>query len=658
MKVAEPGTKASTSKDGQPGRSPSPTCEPIRPTCRTSRLRPSAATSTSSSGSGHGRADPLWQRRARESARGHRPTDVTRTPQALAGHLTDEQLKLYTLIWNRFVACQMSPAEWDTTTARIVAKTSAGAATFKASGRVLVFDGFYRVIGVPEGDQILPALQEKQAVAPIELTATQKFTAPPPRFTEASLVKELETQGIGRPSTYANIIQTIQGRGYVEQEDRRFRPTARGELVTKKLVEHFPKIMDVQFTSFMEEELDKIESAHLDWVHVLHEFYDPFKESLGKAHQEMQPVRAEPSNYTCERCGKAMVYRFGRDGRFLACTGYPDCTNAQDIDRDGKPLPPVKTDAVCERCGKPMQFRRSKRGPFLGCTGYPDCDFTHPCDEHGVRLKRLKPEEITAQCPECGGEMGVRFARGRAFMGCKKYPECKGTSPVPEGIHVDRPPPEQAGVPCDKCGRPMVIRKSRRGPFLSCSGFPRCRNAKPMDQLENLRKLAESGLAPTPPPEGSKSRGGSIRGRADAARSRKSVDVSTLGPPPPGFAWTRTGRPVVEVLPASGESLSCPECRGEMTLKSGRFGPFFGCNKCRATANLRGEAKKQAEAAMPAPDRPKPIPTDVACPDCGGKMLLRMGRTGRFLGCGNYPKCKKTMEVPPGLLREVAAAAE
>jgi len=598
---------------------------------------------------------------AQEAHEAIRPTDVTRTPDSLRGHLSDEQIKLYTLIWNRFVACQMTPAEWDTTTVRLAAETKLGKIVFKASGRVLVFDGFYKVLGVPSSsdDQLLPPLKQGQPAAAFDIQPEQKFSSPPPRFTEASLVKELEAQGIGRPSTYAAIIETIQTRGYVEQEDRKFFPTARGELVTRKLIEHFPKIMDVKFTRYMEDELDKIESAHLDWVHVLHEFYDPFKEDLGRAHTDMQAVRAEPSEYVCEQCGKPMVYRFGKTGRFLACTGYPDCKNACDVDRDGRKITPVVTGIKCETCGKPMQMRKSKRGPFLGCTGYPDCTQTMPCDEQGRPLRKVKAEEIAEKCPDCGGAMSVKFFRGKSFLGCSSYPTCKGTKPMPEGIYVERPKPQDAGVSCNKCGRPMVIRKSRRGPFLSCSGFPKCRNAMPVEKIEELRKLAESGQIPTPPPTNGKAdrkTGPARRGGPNGSKAREKVDPATLGPPPAGFAWTRTGRPVVETWPES--PLSCPDCGGEVGVRSGRFGPFFGCSKCSFIANMRGEAKKKADAELPKPDRPKPIPTDVDCPDCGAKMLMRMGKTGRFLGCSAYPKCRKTMEVPPGLLREVGAAAE
>ncbi|MEK6643827.1 MAG: DNA topoisomerase [Planctomycetota bacterium] len=595
-------------------------------------------------------------KKAQEAHEAVRPTDVTRTPDSLTGHLTPEQHKLYTLIWNRFVACQMVPAEWDSTNVLVSTKTPKAEAVFKASGRVLAFDGFYKVTGVPKSseDQLLPALKEGQKVGPLAITPQQKYTSPPPRFTEASLVKTLEAEGIGRPSTYAAIIKTIQDRGYVEQEDRKFQPTSRGEIVTKKLVEHFPIIMDIGFTSRIEEDLDKIEEEHMEWHQVLHEFYDPFKEALAKAHEEMEAVRAEPSDYVCEKCGKAMVYRLGKNGRFLACTGYPDCKMAKNVDKDGKIVEPVHVDAKCEKCGQPMALRKSRMGPFLGCSGYPECSSTMPCNEEGIPLRKVKPEDIKETCGDCGSPMQVKFARGRSFLGCSKYPECKGTAQMPADIYIEKPKPEDAGARCDKCGRAMVIRKSRRGPFLSCLGFPRCRNAMPMEKLEHLRKLEADGLIPEAPAPTVKGKG------ARATTKGKSVrltgeQVAALGSPPTGFAWTRTGRPVVETWPTNG--LKCYQCSGPMSLRTGRFGHFYSCGKCRSVANLRGDAKKRAEEEMPQEQKAKPIETDVKCPDCSSKMLLRMGRTGRFLGCSGYPKCKKTMEAPPGLLREVAETA-
>ncbi|HWL93641.1 MAG TPA: type I DNA topoisomerase [Phycisphaerae bacterium] len=596
--------------------------------------------------------------KAQEAHEAIRPTDVERTPDSLRGHLSAEQLKLYTLIWNRFVACQMVPAQWDATTVLIGAKTPKGDATFKATGRILVFDGFYKVMGVPKSadDQTLPALTVGQQVFPVEIKPEQKFTSPSARFTEASLVKTLEAEGIGRPSTYAAIIQTIQDRGYVEQEDRKFFPTARGDVVTDKLVAHFPKVMDVRFTSHVEDELDKVEDSQLDWHHVLHEFYEPFRESLARAHDEMEKVKAEPSEYVCDLCGKPMVYRLGKNGRFLSCTGYPECTGTKNVDKHGRLMETPKVDLKCELCGKDMLLRQSKRGPFLGCSGYPDCRNTKPCAEDGTPLRKVRAEDVAQKCEECGGKMEVKFFRGKSFLGCTNYPKCKASAPMPEGVYVEKPKPEDAGARCDKCGRAMVIRKSRRGPFLSCIGFPRCRNAMPLEKLDHLKALEAEGKIPEAPVE-TAGGGRAVKGAAKGKAKRLTKEeVLALGKPPAGFAWTLTGRPVVEEMPK--DSLKCFQCSGEMTLRSGRFGPFFSCGnpKCRAVANLRGDAKKQAEATT-GETRSKPIETDIQCPDCGKKMLLRMGRTGRFLGCSGYPECRKTMEPPTGLLRELAETA-
>lgn len=590
-------------------------------------------------------------KRAQEAHEAIRPTDVNRTPASLKGRISNDQFRLYELIWQRFVACQMTPAQWDATTILIGADTSAGHVLFRASGRRLVFDGFQRVMPMGSYEETeLPPLAPAARVAPLDVTPRQDFSSPPPRYSEASLIKRLEAEGIGRPSTYAPIIQTIQDRGYVENIERRLHATTKGEVVTDKLVEHFPKVMDVKFTSYMEDELDKIEEAHLDWVHVLNEFYEPFKQSLERAQSEMQPVRAEPSEYTCPECGRPMVYRWSRNGRFLSCSGYPECKTTMNVDREGKPVQKIVTEHPCPNCGRQMVLRRSKQGPFLGCSGYPECSTTMPCDDTGTPLRKVAAAELEDVCADCGSAMKVKFMRGRAMLACTNYPQCKAIKPLPEGVYVEKPKPEDAGAPCDKCGRPMVIRRSKRGPFLSCSGFPRCRNAMPMEKLDELKAKAAAGEVPPPPPPNGAGRNGKSRGKA------ASVPVESLGAPPPGFAWTRTGRPVVEAWPE--DSLRCPECGSEMVLRNGRFGHFFGCTKngCRFVANLRGEAKKRAESEMPAPPKPKPIPTEITCEECGSAMVIRSGRTGPFLGCSRYPKCKSTRPLPEGETVESLAA--
>ncbi|GMU82773.1 MAG: DNA topoisomerase 1 [Planctomycetota bacterium] len=592
------------------------------------------------------------QERAQEAHEAIRPTDPNRTPASLRGTLTDEQLRLYDLIWRRFVACQMPPAEWDSTSVKVTCDTRLGLARFDGSGRKLVFDGFMKVAGVSSDDQILPPLTVGTPTGLLDLEPKQQWTSPPARYTEASLVRALETEGIGRPSTYAAIIDTIQDRGYVELEDRKFFPTPLGEVVNDKLVEHFPQIMDVKFTSFMEDELDKIEEAHLDWVKVLHEFYDPFKELLSKAGDEMGQARAQPSEHKCPLCDAAMVYRWSKTGRFLSCTRYPECRGTLNVNRDGEPLMPAAGAANCEACGKPMVHRQSKTGHFLGCSGYPECTNTVPCDEHGVPKKVIPEEEYTQPCSECGeGTLRVKWKLRRAWLGCDQYPKCKATGTIPPDIEIRKkpaPPPEEAGLACDKCGRAMVIRDGKRGKFLACSGYPKCRNAKPVEKLEEL-KAAQAAAGITAPPV--EPRGGPKKAaRGAKASAGTKITKEALGEPPPGFAWTRTGKPVVEVMPPD-ETLPCPECGGTLALRDGRFGPFFSCSgypKCRFVCNLRGEAKKKAEEKFPRPEKAKPIPTDIACTECGKMMVIRTGAKGRFLGCSGYPKCKATQEFPAG----------
>lgn len=600
--------------------------------------------------------------RAQEAHEAIRPTLAARKPEEVKEHLKPEQFKLYDLIWRQTTACQMTPAEWDSTSVSVAVDTPKGEALFKANGRRLVFDGFYAVTGIPSQEEgLLPELKTQQPLALFALDPKQQYTSPPPRYTEAGLIKKLEAEGIGRPSTYAAIIQTIQDRGYAELLDRRFYATDKGQVVTEKLIEHFPEVMDVKFTSHMETELDQIESEKHDWTQVLREFYTPFSRSLQKADAEMEPARSEPSAYTCPKCGKEMVYRWSKRGRFLSCTGYPECTGAYNVDRDGKPVISQAETVQCEKCGKDMQLRRSRLGPFLGCTGYPECDQTVPCDEAGRPLQIVSAEELERPCEECGqGTLKVKKRGRREFLACDAYPKCKATASIPEGVALERKSAavEPAGFNCDKCDRPMLIREGARGKFFACSGFPSCRNTKPHEKLEMFLAAVERGELKATTDEQMEAlkngRKGGKGSRTAAAKVPKTadgkVDVKALGPPPPGFAWTRTGKPVVETWPE--EPLTCPMCgKGEMTLKRGRYGPFYSCGQfpqCRTSINLRGEAKKRAEEELPAPQRAQPIPTDVACAECGSTMLLREGRTGKFLGCGAYPKCKATQPIPPG----------
>ena len=404
---------------------------------------------------------------AQEAHEAIRPTSVDRTPDSVKSALKPDELRLYTLIWERFVACQMTPAQWDSTSVLIEGGTDpARPVTFKASGRVLAFDGFYRVAGVPTAsdEQTLPPVAEGKALAPFALDADQRFGSPPPRYTEASLIKTLESEGIGRPSTYASIIGVIQDRKYVEQLERRFYATDLGEVVTDKLVEAFPDIMGVGYTREMESELDKIEEEHLNWTSVLEEFYGPFRERLDRAHEGMTHAKAEtspaPPEYRCQKCGASLVYRFGKNGRFLSCSTYPACNYACPVDREGRPRPAEFVDIRCPKTGRPMVRRTGRFGPFVTTLLHEG-----ETPDVGMILNIDKKGKITAPAP----------------------------------------PPVLTDLPCPKCDSPLNLRDGVRGPWLGCSRFPKCRGRGkwadlPAERQEALRAELEANLRANPIP--------------------------------------------------------------------------------------------------------------------------------------------------------------
>ncbi|MHC4900030.1 MAG: DNA topoisomerase family protein [Planctomycetota bacterium] len=371
--------------------------------------------------------------KAQEAHEAIRPTDVRRHPDRLRSALTDEQYKLYRLIWSRFAACQMTPAEWDVTTVLLQRSDEPTGAVFRGTGRVLAFDGFYRLTGVPTNGEelLLPELAEGGQLAPFSIDADQQFTNPPPRYTEASLVKALEADGIGRPSTYAQIIEVIQERKYVEQIDRRFYATDLGEIVTDKLVEAFPRLMDVSYTGQMEAELDRIEDNHTDWTTMLQEFYGRFSTSLEKAHDTMVHAKAEtqPAPYKCPKCGSRTCYRFGKNGRFLSCTAYPTCDYAAPIDREGNPLLPQRINVACPEDGSPMILRNGRFGPFLASVNYPDIDYVINIDKKGQIKYPTPPPLLTdIACPKCDAPLNLRRGKRGPWLGCSTFPKCKGRS--------------------------------------------------------------------------------------------------------------------------------------------------------------------------------------------------------------------------------------
>lgn len=486
---------------------------------------------------------------AQEAHEAVRPTDLALTPESIRSKLTIDQFKLYQLIYRRFVASQMNPAVFSVTNVAV----KGGDGLFKTQGKILKFDGYRRVLP-PAGkqeDQLLPHLAVGQALDLHALEPTQHFTQPPPRFSEATLIKALEKEDIGRPSTYAPIIQTIQDRGYVEQKERRFHATDLGMIVTDLLVEHFPKILDLKFTAHMEDELDDIATAKEDMVKVLDEFYHPFQEALKTAETRMQRVQV-PSSETCQICGAPMVVKFSRTGQFLGCSKYPECKATRPMDGQARPAA-VETEHRCPKCGKPLMRRESKRGPFLSCSGYPSCKESFNIDESG--------------------------------------------NPVPSVVETEHV--------CEKCGKPMALRQGSRGAFLGCTGYPKCRSTMPVDDQ---------------------------------------------------------GKPVAPVKVEA----KCEKCGGPMRIIEGRRGKFLGCQsypKCRGTSPLPDDLKKElgdaanASSAGSVAAKLKAITVDETCDVCGGAMVVRPGKRGYFLGCGNYPKCKGTREPGPATLEKISEVA-
>ncbi|MBN2418861.1 MAG: type I DNA topoisomerase [Deltaproteobacteria bacterium] len=368
---------------------------------------------------------------AQEAHEAIRPTDVTLIPENIKSYLSDQQYKLYKIIWERFVACQMNEAEWDYTTVLISGKAVKGELVFKATGRVLVFDGYYRVTGIPNhtDEETLPSLKDNQDLSAFYMEPAQYFTSPPPRYTEASLVKKLEAEGIGRPSTYAQIIQVIQNRKYSEKIKNRFYATDLGKVVTDKLIEAFPDILQVGYTRDMEQKLDDIAEKHADWVQMLRDFYDPFTRDLKTAYNDMEHAKAEtePAPHKCPQCGSGTVYRFGKNGRFLSCASYPECKYAAPIDRNGNPAVPEQTDIACPRCGEPMLMKKGRFGPFLSCARYPECDGIVNLDKKGhINPPKTPPLLTDLKCPKCESAMNIRRGARGPWLSCSRFPKCRG----------------------------------------------------------------------------------------------------------------------------------------------------------------------------------------------------------------------------------------
>ena len=410
-----------------------------------------------------------------------RPSSAMRHPDSIKQYLQEDEFKVYKLIWQRFVASQMSPAVFDQTTVDIDAKSGDATYRFRVTGSVLKFEGFLKVYEESkdtkdEEDEALkhklPALTEGQKLTLKGLDAEQHFTEPPPRYNEASLVKELEERGIGRPSTYAAIISTIQERQYVQKTGGKFIPTEIGFVVTDLLVENFKDIFDPQYTARLEEELDEIEDGKERWTDALAEFYGKFEKDLHYAEKHMENVKRmeKPTDEKCERCGSPLVIKWGKHGSFYACSAYDksdpnSCTftkeNPIDLpDLDTADVQETGQEEYCENCGRPMVLKRGRFGQFMACTGYPDCKTTRRLDQ----AKKIPDIPLDEKCPQCGRNLLLRHGRYGEFVSCSGYPECKW---VKQNF---------IGVKCPLCADgELVEKKARRGNiFYGCSNYPKC----------------------------------------------------------------------------------------------------------------------------------------------------------------------------------------
>ncbi len=481
---------------------------------------------------------------AQEAHEAIRPTTVRHSPESLKSVLSKDQFALYDLIWRRFLASQMAAAVVNQTGVNV----EAGRFGLRATGQVVVFPGWYAAMPRDDEDKSLPELTESEELSLIELKPEQHFTQPPPRYTEASLVRELEANGVGRPSTYADIIDTLTRRRYVTTEKRQFVPTPLGLSVCDYLVDNFPEIMDIEFTAHIEEDLDTVERGERDWREVLREFYGPFETEIETA-QNAEPQVLEDA--VCEECGGKMLVKYSRRGKFAGCEKYPDCTFTIDLTGDVLERPAVEeTDFDCPECGKKLMLRTGRRGRFFGCSGYPECEYTADVGAEGEPKERSRPMETSESCPDCGeGTLLVREGRRGKFLGCSNYPKCRYTRDYDDENVVgeaseelaspngDLPESNAVPVSCPKCDGPMSVRSGSRGKFLGCLGYPNCKGTRPIS------------------------------------------DAIAAGWEPPA----------PEALDEE-----CPDCGKGLVLREGRKGKFVGCSaypKCKYTRDYQADGE-------------------------------------------------------------------
>ena len=395
-----------------------------------------------------------------------RPTDVNRTPDAIKQYLSADQLRLYELVWRRFVASRMAPAVYDQTQAEI----EGGEYVFRATGSRLAFDGFYKVWPREEnGETDLPALAQGEDLDYHGIKPEQHFSQPPPRYSEATLIRELEQRGIGRPSTYAPIVETIKDHGYVEVKERRLHPTHIGEAVNALMVDHFKTIADDDYTAKLEKRLDEVERGRQEWVPVVRDFYGPLQRMLSAA-EEATPAETDE---VCPECHEGhLVRKASRFGPFLGCSRYPKCKYRRALTPNGAAQEPKLLEEKCPNCGRPLQVRMGRYGEFIGCSGYPECKYI----KRDAAQTEARPTGET--CPQCGqGQLVERTGRYGPFLACSRYPDCKYRANIGKD-GKPRQGPKVLDEPCPICGKPLVERRGRYGLFKSCSDYPNCPGPK------------------------------------------------------------------------------------------------------------------------------------------------------------------------------------
>jgi len=513
------------------------------------------------------------RKEAQEAHEAIRPTLIDQDPEKVRHYLTLEQFKLYKMIYERFLASQMKPAIFDQTSVDI----KAGPCTLRATGSVVKFPGFLALWQEPEKEKTengngedeetgrkLPLLNAADAISLVKLEKKQHFTQPPARYNEASLIRELEEKGIGRPSTYAQIVSTIQDRKYVEKEKGSFHPTELGLMVNDVLIKSFPDLLNVQFTAQMEDRLDLVEEGKLKWDELLQEFYRIFEENLKHAPEVIEKMRAElPAGINCPKCGKPLMVRWGTNGEYLRCSGHPECEFTSNFTRketgEVELLATQKAGLVCPKCGGELVLRKGKHGEFLGCSAYPKCKFTsnfERAQSGEFRLvekseRKAPAQEAGVNCPKCGKPLLIKRSKRGEFLGCSGYPGCRfasnfertesGAVKIKESS-AKRVEKKETGLACPQCGKPLLVKWSRSGQFLGCSGYPGCKFTANFEQTGS----------------------GEIKIKEKEPLPAHSQDVGT-----------------------------CPECGKPLVMKRGRFGPFLGCSGYPDCKYLKSLKKKE-----------------------------------------------------------------